>query len=253
MTWIYLSPHLDDAALSCGGLIYEQTRAGAEALVWTICAGDPPPGPLSPFARSLHARWDTGREAIAVRRAEDRRSVERLGAFFRHEAVPDCIYRRDPQTGAALYASEEALWSPVAPAEQPLIAGLRARLSSGLEHLAEPRMVLPLALGKHVDHRLTRQAAEGLDIPRLYYADYPYVLDAEDELQELRQAGWSARTYPVSEAGLAAWQAAVAAHRSQISTFWPDLDAMYAALAAFCRRMGGVQLWAPPGEPFPAL
>ncbi|MCE7860069.1 MAG: PIG-L family deacetylase, partial [Chloroflexi bacterium CFX2] len=28
MRWIYLSPHLDDAALSAGGWIFDQTRAG---------------------------------------------------------------------------------------------------------------------------------------------------------------------------------------------------------------------------------
>ena len=28
MRWIYLSPHFDDAVLSCGGLIWEQTHSG---------------------------------------------------------------------------------------------------------------------------------------------------------------------------------------------------------------------------------
>ena len=30
MRWIYLSPHLDDAVLSCGGLIFEQSRQGLQ-------------------------------------------------------------------------------------------------------------------------------------------------------------------------------------------------------------------------------
>jgi LmbE family N-acetylglucosaminyl deacetylase len=28
MRWIYLSPHFDDAVLSCGGLIFDQAQAG---------------------------------------------------------------------------------------------------------------------------------------------------------------------------------------------------------------------------------
>jgi hypothetical protein len=36
MRWIYLSPHLDDAALSAGGLIYEQTQAGIQVEIWTF-------------------------------------------------------------------------------------------------------------------------------------------------------------------------------------------------------------------------
>ena len=245
MTWIYLSPHLDDAALSCGGLIWEQTQAGAVS-VWTVCAGDPPPGPLSAFAAALHARWGAGLAAPEARRAEDRASLALLGAAYRHEPLPDCIYRRDPHSGAALYASEAALWDPIAPAEQPMIAALQARLAAQLAQAAAPRLVCPLALGRHIDHRLTRQAAEGLTPIRWYYADYPYVLAAGDELAALRRAGWTTTTFPVSPAGLTAWQDAVAAHTSQISTFWPDLEAMRAAIADYCHQNGGVQLWSPP-------
>jgi LmbE family N-acetylglucosaminyl deacetylase len=50
MRWIYLSPHFDDAVLSCGGLIFEQARQGIPIEIWTIFAGNPPPGPLSMFA-----------------------------------------------------------------------------------------------------------------------------------------------------------------------------------------------------------
>ncbi|MBA4379671.1 MAG: PIG-L family deacetylase, partial [Anaerolinea sp.] len=57
MRWIYISPHLDDAVLSCGGLIWEQSHAGTQVEIWTVCTGDPPEGPLSPFAEVLHAEW----------------------------------------------------------------------------------------------------------------------------------------------------------------------------------------------------
>ena len=80
MTWIYLSPHLDDAAFSCGGLIWEQVKAGETVEVWTICAGEPPEGELPPFARSLHDRWGTGGQTVARRRAEDQAACEVLGA-----------------------------------------------------------------------------------------------------------------------------------------------------------------------------
>ena len=51
MVRIYLSPHLDDAALSCKGSIKQQTQAGERVEVWTVCAGEPPDGPLSMFSR----------------------------------------------------------------------------------------------------------------------------------------------------------------------------------------------------------
>ncbi len=114
-------------------------------------------------------------------------------------------------------------------------------------HLPAPvNLVVPLALGGHVDHRLTRMAAEQIIQPtvqRWYYADYPYVLKAEAELQGLRQCGWYTISFPLSEAGLSVWQEAIAAHNSQISTFWPDLPAMHTAIQAYYQQNGGLQLW----------
>ena len=69
MEWIFISPHLDDIALSCGGLVWELAHAGDQVSIWTICAGEPPVAPLSPFAESLHDRWQTGAEATQRRRA----------------------------------------------------------------------------------------------------------------------------------------------------------------------------------------
>ena len=78
MRWIYLSPHLDDIVLSCGGMVWQQVQAGDVVEIWTIFSGDAPPGPLAGFAQELHARWQTGPEASAVRRAERQKKLPNL-------------------------------------------------------------------------------------------------------------------------------------------------------------------------------
>lgn len=83
MQTIYLSPHLDDVALSCGGLVWQEAQAGEQVAIWTICAGGIPPGPLSDFAKKLHKRWQTGRNAVKHRRQEDIASCSILDAGFR--------------------------------------------------------------------------------------------------------------------------------------------------------------------------
>jgi LmbE family N-acetylglucosaminyl deacetylase len=239
MHWIYLSPHLDDAALSCGGLLWEQANAGERVSVWTICAGNPPPGLLSPFAQSLHERWETGLQATYHRRQEDIASCRVMGASHEHFPIPDCIYRSDA-SGAHLYASEKAIMGEIHPAEADLVASLGKKLARELPQ--DAILVCPLALGGHVDHRLARAAAERSGCPLWFYADYPYVL---------RQPGWhdpeisSGKLHPftITEAGLQAWVKAVEAHRSQISTFWPDQAAMQAAIEAYYRQVGGMRLW----------
>jgi LmbE family N-acetylglucosaminyl deacetylase len=241
MDWIYISSHLDDVALSCGGLVWEQAQAGDATAIWTICAGDPPEGPLSPFAEELHARWGTGREAARLRRLEDQASCAYLGAVARHFSIPDCIYRRAISDGAPLYTSNQAIMGPLNPDEADLLRVLAAELADALP--VEARLVCPLAIGGHVDHRLTRLAVESTGRRVWYYVDYPYILEAQEALEGLRQEGWKAKTFAVSENGLRAWENAVAAHASQISTFWPDLPAMQAALQAYHQDMGGVILW----------
>ena len=241
MEYIYLSPHLDDIALSCGGLVWEQAQAGESVSIWTICAGSPPPGSLSPFAQELHTRWETGPAAFAERRAEDIASCQRLGAIHHHLEIPDCIYRRHPETGEYLYASEASLSSPLHPAEARLVDQLSALLNQSLPSKAT--LVCPLALGNHVDHQLTRAAAEKLGRYLQYYADYPYVLRYEAHRSELADKGWGYTIYPVSASGLTAWQDAIAAHASQISTFWHSLAAMQQAIQAYCQRNAGLPLW----------
>ena len=241
MEWIYLSPHLDDAALSCGGLVWEQARAGGTASIWTVCAGDPPDGPLSPFAEGLHARWMAEREATARRRQEDLAACAALGARVWRLAVPDCIYRRSQADGRALYVSEAALFEALDPEEGALAQSVGAELRERLP--PEAQVVCPLGLGGHVDHRLTRRAAEGLGIPLWYYADYPYVEALAGELEKLRIVNWKEHAFPVSAEGLRAWTQAVAAYPSQISTFWPDVQSMKAAVTAYCEHSGGVRLW----------
>jgi LmbE family N-acetylglucosaminyl deacetylase len=238
MEWIYLSPHFDDVALSVGGLLWEQSRTGERVSVWTICGGEPPSGDYSPFAASLHTRWQTGAEAIQARRVEDIKACQRLGARYMHFDIPDCIYRRSPKTGDHLYASEEALWIPVHPDEEELIGQLAEQMQSKIPPGAN--IVCPLTLGDHVDHRLTRAAAERLGTPLWFYADYPYLLEA-DNLKALEKR--QSMITSISPQGLLAWQEAVATHGSQISTFWENLDEMRAAIKAYSQKMGGVKLF----------
>lgn len=240
MDWVYLSAHLDDAVFSCGGLIWEQVQAGEKVAVWTACAGDPPPGRLSAFARSLHARWNVGREAVDLRRQEDLLSCRKLGAIARHFGVPDCIYRRSPVDGTPLYNSEAEIFGPLHTLEVGLAGGFRRELQEALP--GEAHLASPLALGGHVDHRLVRAAAEAAGRPLWYYADYPYVLEREQDLEEAT-AGMHAVDFPVSAAGLQVWEEAIAAYASQVSTFWADRAEVRARLHEYHSRFGGVRLW----------
>jgi LmbE family N-acetylglucosaminyl deacetylase len=236
---IYLAPHLDDAVLSCGGQIYEATGRGEKVLIVTIMAGDPSTG-LSDYAHRLHTRWQLAADAVEVRRREDLAAAEILGAAAQHWPIPDCIYRPHPASGEPLYQSEADIFGEIHPAELPLVADLTARLAN---LPPAERVLAPLTVGHHVDHQLTRQAAEACFGPRLeYYEDYPYVQSA-NSLDFLPAAAWEFSVMPVSPAALQARIEAILAYRSQISTFFTDRADLEGQVTGYAAAIGGERLW----------
>jgi len=209
MRWIYLSPHLDDAVLSAGGLIHEQSRAGIPVEIWTLMCGYPPKE-LSPFAELLHAHWgfSSGEETARLRRAEDRRAAAILGAKTRHFDFLDCIYRR-AENGDWLY---EAVFIPPRPEDEGLPAEIAEAVSAHLR--PDDILVCQLAVGSHVDHVLVRQGAERLGRPLLYDIDIPYIFAYSGELAP-KSAGMQLSVHPIPETALEPWKEAVLAYKSQ--------------------------------------
>ena len=70
--------------------------------------------------------------------------------FTGYMYIPDCIYRRSPVSDNHLYDSEEALWIPVHPDEETLIAKTTKEIAQRLPQ--DVQVVCPATLGNHVDH-----------------------------------------------------------------------------------------------------
>ncbi len=237
---LYLAPHLDDVALSCGGQIYARTQGGERILIVTVMAGSPPRLAQSAYIAGLHERWQLAGDAAAERRAEDRAACAILGADFLHLAVPDCIYRLAPQSGAPLYNSDAEIFGEIHPAE----SGLQAEIVQQLRALpACGQVVAPLAIGHHVDHLLVRAAAETVWPSSLCcYEDYPYVeklgwLEA-DSLDR-----WRPSIYTVSEQARQVKFDAIWAFRSQLSTFFGSREEMEARVGGYIEEVGGERVW----------
>jgi LmbE family N-acetylglucosaminyl deacetylase len=240
---VYLAPHLDDVALSCGGQVYDRIHAGQRVLVVTVMAGSPHLATQSEYIDSLHERWQLAGDAAAERRAEDIAACAILGADYVHLDVPDCIYRLDPQQRTPLYNSDEDIFGDIQPAE----LALQERVAQLLQSLPPGnQIVAPLAVGHHVDHLLVRAAAEQVWPGRLwYYEDFPYV---ENRGYLRRVLGddlrlWRPDVFEVSERGMQAKFNAIWAFSSQLSTFFGGREEMEARVGGYCERAGGERLW----------
>jgi LmbE family N-acetylglucosaminyl deacetylase len=252
---LFLSPHLDDAALSCGGQIAQLARSGQCVRVVTVLAGDAPHiAADTAFVRELYARWGLGENPSALRRAEDLAALKTLGLCEQdivHLTFPDCVYRLG-RMGGPLYPTRDAIFGKVAEVEAPWIS----QIAQAFERLNVPRdarVYLPLTAGHHVDHQIVRVAGEQWVNSQLsiansqfsienwqltYYEEYPYA----EKPKEVSVAGSGQELEPelieLDEAALAAKVEAIACYRSQLSSFFKDEAEMAARVRAYAETVG---------------
>jgi LmbE family N-acetylglucosaminyl deacetylase len=246
MDALFLSPHLDDAALSCGGLIHQQTKAGLSVAVLTVFAGRPRADVRSPFARALEERWGARDDAIAMRREEDLCAQAVLGAEAIHWTYPDCIYRLRKSSGEPLYATRDAIFSEVSKHDPVKTRALASEIGRLWRKMGRPQVYAMLAAGHHVDHQIVQAAIlrlmerEALEI--IWYEDYPYAEDQEAVRLAVAQsplAGLQPESVPISDDDLAAKLDSIACYRSQIGIFWQDEADMRLRVREHAHKVGG--------------
>lgn len=248
--WLYLSPHLDDVALSCGGQIAQATGAGVVVDIVTIFAGDEP-GPdhpaASPLVERIYALWNLAAgEVMATRRDEDSAACRLLAAQPLHWQLQEAIHRRAEADGDALYPTLERLFGAIAPQEEPLVARLAERFAAMPGAAEYERVVAPLGVGGHVDHRIVRAAAErAFGGALLYYEEFPYIVW---KLFALCRAGiygrsWRPQRQPLAAAEIAARIAAIACYASQVTPLFRSPDRIGRLVRRHVRRAGGERLW----------
>jgi LmbE family N-acetylglucosaminyl deacetylase len=229
-----VSPHLDDAVLSCAGLI-----AGAPGTtVLTVFAGFPPVRDPATPAEFLPGTtfWDQasgfagGDDVVGLRRAEDRAALAHLGG------VPQWLDFLDSQ-----YVVEAA--------ESAEPADIAAEIRAAIEDLRPATLAFPLGLS-HTDHERTHEACflllkESPELAKNWVAftDVPYRTlhraQADVRLARLRDVG-----YDLEPLGFDLGERKAAAlneYPSQLKALAPSIEnAVLPEECYWLRRRGGV-------------
>lgn len=239
---VFLSPHLDDAIGSCGGLMAQLVAAGSEVVIFNMFAAAPTP-PFSPAALELHQRWGNPADCLALRRREDQAAAGTLGCAVHFEEVPEALYRRD-RRGSWLYPGLRDLFRPPDPEDRALIPRFLRRLSECITDGAS--MYAPLGIGEHVDHQLAAEVGQCLRQKGrrvLFYQDFPYFLDQRLYTRRLHLLT-RGRTFAVacSTAHLAAKTRAFSYYASQLSSLFAD------GVSLECRMLDAAQFGQPAGH-----
>lgn len=220
---IFLQPHADDVALSCGGA----AAAASGATIITIFGGEVV-GELSSFAKFKHARWNVGEfsDVHSTRRVEDAAAARILGCRLRWLGLPDAIYRGD------VYQSDSQLYRLIDGEALELAEHLSVELVGLPEWSTSARVYVPLGVGLHADHQIVfytglMLAAVGYEV--VAYEDTPYVIHTPDSLKErLKQVDIYLKNpviFPVNPLFLDIKLEAVSQYRSQLPVlfrFNPD-------------------------------
>jgi LmbE family N-acetylglucosaminyl deacetylase len=178
-TALALSPHLDDAAFSCGGTLNRLAANGWRVVMATVFAASVP----DPQGFALACQLDKGLgpeiDYMALRRAED---VEAA----RHLAIAPPVhlpFREAPHRG---YGSAPELFG--APrADDAVAADLAPALADLIAATAPDLLLAPQAIGGHVDHVRMVEALRGLGLglPVLWWRDFPYTVRTAEPKQPL--------------------------------------------------------------------
>lgn len=201
---VAVSPHLDDGVLSCGALLAYLAHRCDVTVVTVFTEAAPPPWSL-PVRRRMRAVGMDAETLYVHRRAEDAAVLAEIGAAPVHLGLRDAPYRRSG--GAAAGPSGRWRWpahptyptvrfdaarGKIAPADAGLPAEIGARVSEVVRARGARVIFVPLGIGRHVDHLITRGSAQHLGEhlgPRIvYYSDFPYSATAVPERGFVRRA-----------------------------------------------------------------
>lgn len=178
-THLFLSPHPDDVALSCGGLVANLHLRGDYVVIATCYGGAGAMPHLTEYQREAlgFAEREAHMSPAAVmeeRAREDRSYAALVGAELVHMDLPDAVFRG--------YEGEKALMGPPRADDPAPSAALAELLHSVQPHVA----YVPLGIGGHIDHRqVFRAGVSELSSGRAgsfsdkscrltFYEDFPY-------------------------------------------------------------------------------
>ncbi len=228
---LVLSPHADDAVLSCGSLLMQHE----DARVITVYSADPPlprPGFLAGLA------------SPSLRREEDTEAMRHIGCQHSILDFPDAVDRS--ANGKRLYTSIEALFGVVLPQDGGLCTQIEEAVAKQLE---DRILVCPMAVGAHVDHQLCAHVGRRLQRDGhtvWFYPDAPYCFPdagpavAADSVmlasRRLRARIWENQSLGVDARAKAEL---VAIYASQVQALFGDLLSYEYLLEGYHNEIGG--------------
>jgi len=168
---LILSPHIDDACFSLGGLLSELTCI---KMVWNI------------FSYSNYCKYGSIEDVIEKRMNEDQYFCKKINAKNINTMYEDAHARGCTRLKEYLGIPTETVLLN----HRELIENISRQIINAVIDYKIDILCIPMAVGHHVDHMMVRQSAilamksSSIKIPMFFYEDLPYAVD----LRNFKQA-----------------------------------------------------------------
>jgi LmbE family N-acetylglucosaminyl deacetylase len=224
---VFVSPHLDDAVLSCAALMRAMVAVAPVTVVTVFSAAGAPPHTRAARTFLRQCGASDADTLFTERRSEDVAVLDDLGVRHVHLGHPDALFRRRSDPSGLLRRAGRVLpeldhryptfrfdidLGRVSRGDRELLDLVTAEVADIARGAA---VFAPLGVGRHVDHLLARRVGEHLGA--VLYADFPYT--ARDPEGEAVAAG-NMRPWAWGD-DLPAKRSAIAGYRTQVDALFP--------------------------------
>ena len=192
----FISPHLDDAALSAGSLMSYLSRYTSVHVINVFTQPDKPPFTYSAKSFIKQCGFSDAQKLYAQRKKEDAFALENIAHHITNLDFTDALWRKRQcnnwtlQKIAAIIPESIHLYptyylhvlsGTIDSDDQSTLTSLR----HVLQHTIDNGIVFsPLGIGNHVDHLIVHAACQNLFVPTIYWLDLPYALRSATQIKE---------------------------------------------------------------------
>ena len=185
----FISPHLDDAVLSCGSLIKELCNKNI-TVVTVFSKPSPPPYSITAIDFLKKCGYQDAEKLFQIRKLEDLQAMRHLSCSYIHLDFIDAAWRKSlyyikyPFLQPLLFKFPffmHTYWSPhqqfsglISWQDKHLIKKINSLITSLLPHNKRVLILAPLGIGGHADHVIIREAVKEMESDSLFWEDIPY-------------------------------------------------------------------------------
>jgi len=188
----FFSPHLDDAVLSCGGLIAKLSKKHSTLVINVFSSIGQ--GFVSEFGKTYinSCGYKSAVALFKARKKEEKRVAKILGYAVLLLDFPDAVFRYQKNffLKKFFYNKEKELFGKIDKRDYFVCNEIKERLSRIFESNCkkQTKVYFPLNIGNHVDHQIVRKIGLFFIERNLinqknifFYEDFPYVLTIKNK------------------------------------------------------------------------